>query len=769
MPPGEASSPQPSVNPFQTSMLSNGLTLERREAEVLAELARTINTSLDLGKVLQKATEGAKELCGGDAAAIALREPQSETMVIRHTVGIRYQGSNPVRIRAGKGAGGHVILTGRPFRTDNYAEDCRISKDYIKVMREEGIVAAMIVPIRIQDRVEGLLGVTNRSSRPFTDGDETILVRLADHAAIAIQNARLFEQSERRRKAAESLAEVGRLITQSLNLDEVGKRIVDSTLWLLGAQTSALFRLEPESGDLVVLAASGDVGPAFGQNLVLPKGTGVAGLAVKERRPVVTPDILTDPRIMLTPELRAVIEQMPCRTVLDVPLLVKDTVIGALGVGAPPGRLFDEEEIRLLQTFAAEAAIALENARLYGELRGALQEIEASQQRMVQTERLRALGEMAGGVTHDFNNTLAIILGRVQLLLAETRDPTLQQQLRVIEQAAMDGARTVRRTQEFIRRRPARPFEAVDLHQLVEEVVEVTRPRWKDEAQVKGIRYDIRVERVPQPMVAGDPSELREALANLVFNALEAMPKGRQLTFKTGTKGERVYCVVADTGIGMPEEVRRRVFEPFFTTKAEKGSGLGLSVAYGILTRHGGEIEVQSQVGHGSAFTIWLPLGREIAAAPKKARPSLASPRARVLVIEDEPEIRKLLADLLAGQGHTVAVCPDGASGLTRFQEERFDLVITDLGMPGLSGWEVARSVSARSPETPVVLVTGWGDQIDPEEASAKGVKFLVTKPFRLEDIRAVVNQAVSRQPTSVPTPKATRRWTPRAHRKPAS
>jgi GAF domain-containing protein len=349
----------------------------QRETEVLAELARTINASLDLGTVLQRAAERAKDLCKSDIAKIALRDPGSEAMVFRHLVGSRYQGYDSFRIEPGEGSGGQVLVTERPFRTDHYAEDPRISKDYLGAALEEGIVAELIVPIWIGDRVEGLLFVQNRTSRPFTDQDEVILLRLADHAAIAIQNARLYEETERRRRTAESLAEVGRLISQSLTPEQVGQQIADRVRALFGALASVLFQLEPDSGDLVALAVSGDVGPTFGRNLVFPKGTGLAGLAMRERHPMVTPDLLRDSRLAFSPETRARLEQTVHRAVLAVPLLVADSAIGALSIGDRAGRTFNDEEIRLAQAFADQAALALENARLLQELRTRQARLEA--------------------------------------------------------------------------------------------------------------------------------------------------------------------------------------------------------------------------------------------------------------------------------------------------------------------------------------------------------------------------------------------------------
>jgi nitrogen-specific signal transduction histidine kinase/ActR/RegA family two-component response regulator len=404
--------------------------------------------------------------------------------------------------------------------------------------------------------------------------------------------------------------------------------------------------------------------------------------------------------------------------------------------------------VALLQTFADQAAVALENSRLYGDLRTALQAVEESQQRIVQGERLRALGEMAGGVAHDFNNVLAIIVGRAEVLLSETEDPELQRQLNVIIKVALDAAQTVKRIQEFTRVRRARPFQQVNVTQLVEEIVEVTRSRWKDEAQSKGIRYEVIIDAAPTPAVAGDPSEIREALTNIIFNALDAMPEGGRLTLTSGVDGDRAFCAITDTGVGMSDEIRQRIFDPFFTTKGERGTGLGLSVVYGIISRHNGSIDVQSRPGHGTTFTLTFPVGEP----PDRETPGWTGlPRlkatGRVLVIDDEKDVGDVLRDLLTRDGHGVVVCAAADAGLATFQAEPFDLVITDLGMSGVSGWEVARQVKLGRPGTRVAMVTGWGDRIDPAEAEARGVDFVVSKPFKRDQIREVVAAALGGAP----------------------
>ncbi len=249
----------------------------------------------------------------------------------------------------------------------------------------------------------------------------------------------------------------------------------------------------------------------------------------------------------------------------------------------------------------------------------------------MQLERLRAFREMAGEVAHDFNNTLSGILARAQLLLADVQDPDVRRSLRMIEQVALEGAWVVRRFQDFSRTRPSRPFQPVDLNQLVDEIANSARSRWSQQLAARGITGEVHAETGPVPLVSGDMAELRQVLTSIALNALDAMPEGGNLTFRTGRERGRVFCQVADTGIGMTEQVRLHIFDPFFTTKREKGKGFGLSGAYSIVDRHGGEITVQSEPGKGAVFTVWLPLVAEAAEPlPTAGRaPSTASTATR--------------------------------------------------------------------------------------------------------------------------------------------
>jgi len=399
---------------------------------------------------------------------------------------------------------------------------------------------------------------------------------------------------------------------------------------------------------------------------------------------------------------------------------------------------------------------------IYLTYRTYLQNIEASVERAEQSERermreqyaqmekLSALGELASGVAHNFNNTLTGILGRAELLLEEDNPEEMKRGLRLIIRTAGDGAKTVKRIQDFARQRRDQDFVPIDVDQLMLEVAEITRPRWKDLAEAGNvhIRLDRRIS--SNAFIMGDASELREVLVNMVFNAVDAMPAGGTLTLSTSEQDGLVELAVSDTGTGMSEEVRSRIFDPFFTTKGKAGMGLGLSVSYGIIRRHEGTVEVESEVGRGTTFRVRLR------AAPAGASPDLhvsarPGPAAlhcdlSVLVVDDEDYVRDLLRDILTREGCEVVTAADGHEAVALFARGGFDAVFTDVGLPGMSGWELARQVRERSGEVMLAVITGWGDTVSSEEQSAARADWVVPKPFSVDRIIALTHEVARRK-----------------------
>ncbi|MEE8381354.1 MAG: PAS domain S-box protein [Thermodesulfobacteriota bacterium] len=377
------------------------------------------------------------------------------------------------------------------------------------------------------------------------------------------------------------------------------------------------------------------------------------------------------------------------------------------------------------------------------------------ERKLLQSEKLKSLGELAGGVAHDFNNLLAAILGRAQLLKMffepqqdkKDREKSvieLKKGLNIIEKAAKDGAETVRRIQEFARRRDDdKHFTTVDLNEIIDNALDFTRMKWKDDAELKGIKINIQKEFSTLPTTSGSAAELREVLTNLINNAVDAMPRGGNIKIKTYKEDSHLVVNVEDTGVGIADDKKGQIFDPFFTTKGVQSTGLGMSVSYGIINRHRGTISVDSVKGEGTTFIIKLPI-TERPVEGKKVKPLAGKiKKARILVVEDEEDVRDILSLILIEGGHEVETANDGIRGIEMFEKKEFDLVFTDLGMPGMSGWQVAEKVKSINKNTSVVLITGWSLELNESETEKSSVDFIVNKPFEVKQILKLVHDGM--------------------------
>lgn len=404
--------------------------------------------------------------------------------------------------------------------------------------------------------------------------------------------------------------------------------------------------------------------------------------------------------------------------------------------------------LKNIETSAAQADQAERHVK---ELSHYIAEQERIREQFSQMEKLSALGELASGVAHDFNNTLAGILGRAQLLQRTTDAEKIHRGLDIIIKTAEDGAKTVKRIQDFARQRRDHDFELVPIDQILADASEITRPRWKNCAEALNIHITLELHNRSNAHVMGDDSELREVLVNMVFNAVDAMPEGGTLSLSSRVVGESVVITVADSGIGMYPEVRSRVFDPFFTTKGKAGLGLGLAVSFGIIRRHRGNVEVESQHGQGTKFIITLPVASmssgvdiETAGGEFIHPASLALPEQnplKVLVVDDEDFVRELLKEILEFEGCAVSIAQNGDEALQLFQQSHFDGVFTDVGMPGMSGWELAQAIREQSEMIPIAVITGWGEAVGSDEQKAAGVDWVIAKPFTADRISELVKE----------------------------
>jgi signal transduction histidine kinase len=384
-------------------------------------------------------------------------------------------------------------------------------------------------------------------------------------------------------------------------------------------------------------------------------------------------------------------------------------------------------------------------------LRTALAEIQRGQEELIKRERLGALGQMVGGIAHDFNNALMPIVGLSNFFLSDPHaldnPDQMRADLEAIRSSASAAADVVRRLREFYRPEDALETTSVDLSRLVDHVILLTEPAWKVQAEAEGRKLHVVNDIKDLPAIPANEPRLREALVNLVLNAVDAMPGGGVIRLSAESDAETVTLSLSDTGSGMPDDVRKRCFEPFFTTKGSRGSGLGLAMVYGIVTRHGGRISVASQVGKGTTFVIRLPLPvpAPTVAATQKPHPPVdrASPVFTILVVDDEERALSLIRRFLSFNGHTVLTAVSGQEALDTFRQTSVDLVVTDRAIPDLSGDRIAAEIKRLSPTTPVIMLTGFGDFMEVRREKPAGVDCLLGKPITPDQLQTAVIQAM--------------------------
>jgi signal transduction histidine kinase/ActR/RegA family two-component response regulator len=380
---------------------------------------------------------------------------------------------------------------------------------------------------------------------------------------------------------------------------------------------------------------------------------------------------------------------------------------------------------------------------------------EAQREQEIHAQKMAALGELSFGVAHNVNNTLTGILGRAQLILRNSNDPSkVEAGLELIIKSAEDGAHIIRRIQDFARQRPSREFETIALAELLKDACEMTRPRWESRSEFAPIRFALHADCKAQ--VQGDAVELREVLVNMIYNAVDAMPSGGEVRVSTQETRDRVVIHITDTGTGMGPEVKQRLFDPFFTTKGKAGTGMGLAVSFGIIRRHEGSIEVDSEVGRGTTFKISLPKVTEEAPqaqnnAPSEVAVAASEDKVRVLVVDDETHVREVLIEALEAEGCEVVSAQSGEIALALFDqhEGKFDGIFTDIGMPEMTGWELVSEIRQRSQTMPIAIISGWADAISLETKNAVKADWVVAKPFDIDRISKIAQEIAQRRTVS--------------------
>ncbi|MEE9555145.1 MAG: GAF domain-containing protein [candidate division Zixibacteria bacterium] len=570
---------------------------------------------------------------------------------------------------------------------------------------------------------------------------------LADQIALSLSASMSEKRSQEQGEKLAALLELSTSIYSSLNYKEVIHKAVKLSMEIVDANGGTMFLLDKEENVLVPLVTIDETHAEAINSMRLKPGEGLTGWVAETGVGLISNHSEIDPRSVQVPGTPIEPESL-----ISAPLTWSGDVIGVITMRNCKGKQFVQEDLEILTIFARQAADAIENAKLYEKLERAYEELSATQERLILAEKLKALGEMAGGVAHDFNNILATVLGRVQLLLKKIDDPELTNDLEVVEESALEGRRTVRRLQDFTQVSSKSRHTNISLNDVVTEAIENTKPFWKSTALKKGVTINLHQDLRLIPDIEGSFNELKEAVSNVILNSVDALCDGGNILIETGEVDEKIYLRITDDGVGMDEETKNKMFFPFFSTKEEKGSGMGLAVVYGILFRHQVEIMVESSPGNGAEFILKFAPARESGHKTVQPRISEDLSQLDILLVDDDLSLLDVVDDMLDYLGHKCHKANGGGVAIDILKKKSFDLVVTDLGMPEVGGWEVAQYCRDNHPETPVILISGWGAQIDSEEAGDK-VDAVLPKPFQLDEfeetIKTVIHNGRQKQPVS--------------------
>jgi len=751
---------------------------------IVQDILSIPSSGLHPAELFTLAMDRTSRLLAADRAMLFVAEPDGSRLVPRSAHGFRREDLASISVRTGEGIVGQVFKERRVVTYSAGGDGGEVSDEFIERFPVQDAIA---VPVRAEDEVAGVLYAGRRRlGPPFSANDVLLLLVIADRVGGGLVHQALLDRGSRH---IARLAELRRFAQESpatQPLSEVLARVGEAGCRLVDVR-AAVVALAAGADELELVATRGLPGAADAWRRVSTR-EGLTAEVCAGEGPLACRDVLSRP----TPE-RSFLGDGGFHGCLLLPLRVGSGTAGVLYLADTEVRDFSVEEIEAARVLAAMVASAIETARSSAALQGALEGGRRTQARLVEVEKARVLGEMAGGLARELNNVFATILGKSRLLLARAHDEPLREGLGLLEEAAWRGADVVHRLIALAAPTSGEAVGPVEVTPLLQDVVALTKPGGKDEAEGRKARIDVVTDLRGTAPVRGNAAALREALANLVLNAVDAMPEGGRLSLVTRSRDGGVELLLEDSGEGIPDDVQGRIFDPFFTTRSPQRLGLGLTVARGVLTRHGGWIELSSVAGRGTQVRVWLP-GIVPAEPAASERPGMTAdhppvdtqvvdgrdettavagatqtPRteadrlvdattavpgppppgergkrpASILVLEDEAPVRSLLVEALTQAGHTVDTASDGPSGLAKLEGGCFDLVLTDLALPQRSGLAIARSVKRLHPGTPVVLITGWGHLLDPERLREHGVDLMLVKPFRLERVLAVVGDAL--------------------------
>jgi len=712
----------------------------REEVQAVQRTSSSLTASLELPTVLDSILASAHELVPADLAHIFLYD--GKTLSFGAASGDEGRWDKPFAEPRRDGLTYRVALTGEPIVVEDIHTHS-LYKDSPKKWR--GSIVGL--PLEVKQRVVGVMNISRFETRPFSPEELRILEMLADQAAIAVENARLYEAERTQRRQIEAIQSAVASLSQSLDLYEVLDRILTELRRVIPYDSAAVLLVEDSC--LHVVAGRDLPGDAaLGQRYPI---TEIEREIERSGRPFILIDASADDRYHGWGDTAYV------KGWMSVPLLGRAGMIGCLTIDSRKLGAYSEEEADLAMSFAHQAAIAVENAQLHQNVKDQLEALRASQDKLVKSEKMAAIGKLVAGVAHELNNPLTAIIGIAQLLQSGTLGIEVKQDLEKLVAEAHRAGKIVRSLLDFSRQqRPERHPVFID------DILNST---------LKILAYELESRNVEcRPRLAGDlpatmadANQLQQVFVNLINNAYEAMyeAKGSGLltvtseliTLQQPARSEApqpraIRVCIGDNGPGISKKLQSRIFDPFFTTKSlGKGTGLGLSVCHGIIGEHDGQIWVESTPGEGTRFYVQIP----VVAVADSDRQATDTPQpeaekrgiGHLLVVEDDEVVRTMVVRVLEKTGYQVDTATDGLDALEKIQSAGFDLVICDVRMPRLGGIDLYRRLASAGAEIPARFLFITGDTVSAETIGfieENGIPYL-GKPFEIQDLLTAVRR----------------------------
>ncbi len=712
---------------------------------IFQEILSVPPLGLPPGELFALAMDRLSRLLAADRALLFVHDEGTGRLVPRSSRGFRREELEMVSLDPSQGLIGRVFREKRVQTLDAAAAPEAADPFVERFPVRQGIA----VPVRTEGEVGGVLFAGRRAlGAPFSTTDVLLLLVIADRVGSALVHQRLLE---RHGEHLGHLREVRALVDEQRPGREprdILARMGEAACRVPGVRAALALA---GSGPTAITAAAGagrlrSVGPEQ-----IPPDDDLLAEGFAADRPVAIRDLQA--RATARP---GVLERDGLRAGLLVPLRSRGRVLGLLALADVEPREFSPEEVEIALTLAAVTAGALDSRRGLEDLRQALGEQAARQAEQAEREKARVLTAFGAGLTRELSAVFALLLGKSQLMLARAPDESLRERLAALEEAAWRGTDVTQRLLGLAEADRAADLSC-DLGAIAREALAFARPRLGSGAAPARGRIEMTADLPPTSPVAGSATALREAIVNIVLNAMEAMPAGGSVTVRLREVERGVELVVADSGPGIAPEVKPRIFDPFFTTRPGH-LGLGLTVVQAVVLRAGGRVDVQSGPV-GTTVILWLPAAppsgatRSDALAVEPAPPSAPEPPpapvpvGSVLVVEEEDGIRGAVLDALAAAGHRVEAAVDATGALDRLALGGIDVVVTDLALRDRSGLQLAAAVKQRSPGAAVVLLTGWGRRLHEERVRGAGVDVMVVKPIEPERVRTAVAEALRLHP----------------------